>query len=79
MRPQPPEPVELVVEFRPGLRIAVRQIDAGDDDAVDGGLDVARLVIVAVAGQAVRVSTGSALRARMATPFQVFWPRHTAP
>ena len=51
MRPQPPEPVELVIEFRPGLRIAVRQIDAGDDDAVDGGLDVARLVILAVAGQ----------------------------
>ena len=51
MRPQPSEPVELVIEFRPGLRIAVRQIDAGDDDAVDGGLDIARLVIIAIAGQ----------------------------
>ena len=40
---KPPEPVELVVEFRPGLRVAVRQIEAGDDDAVDGGLDIARL------------------------------------
>jgi len=26
----------------------------------------------------VRVTTGSTLRARMATPFQVFCPRHTA-
>jgi hypothetical protein len=51
MRPQPLEPVELVIEFRPGLRIAVRQVDAGDDDAVDGGFDIARLVIIAIAGQ----------------------------
>jgi len=49
VRPQPPEPVELGVEFRARLRIAVRQIDAGEDDAVDGGLDVAGLVVVAVA------------------------------
>ena len=48
---QPLEPVELVVEFRPGLRIAVRQIEAGDDDAVDGGFDIARLLVVGVAGQ----------------------------
>ena len=47
------EPVELVIEFRSRLRIAVRQIDAGDDDAVDGGFDIARLVVVGVAGQAV--------------------------
>ena len=51
MRSQPLEPCELVVEFRAGLRIAVRQIDAGDDDAVDGGFDIARLVVVAIAGQ----------------------------
>ena len=45
------EPVELVVEFRSRLRIAVRQIDAGDDDAVDGGFDIARFVVVGIAGQ----------------------------
>ena len=50
---QPREPVELVVEFRPRLRIAVRQVDAGNDDAADGGFDVARIVIAAVAGQRV--------------------------
>ena len=51
VRAQPPEPVELGVEFRPRLRIAVRQIDAGEDEAFDGGFDVAGLVVVAVAGQ----------------------------
>ena len=51
MQSQPPEPGELVVEFRAGLRIAVRQVKAGDDDAFDGGFDVARLVVVAIAGQ----------------------------
>src|SRR3984893_1864912 len=49
VRFEPPEPVELVVEFRSRLRIAVRQIDTGDDDAVDGGFDIARLALVAVA------------------------------
>src|SRR5665213_2136571 len=40
MRSQPLEPCELVIEFRTRLRIAVRQIDAGDNDALDGGFDV---------------------------------------
>ena len=48
---QAPEPGQLVVEFRPGLRIAVGQIDAADQDAADGGLDVARLIILRIAGQ----------------------------
>src|SRR6266849_7238663 len=43
VRLEPPEPFELVVEFRTGLRIAVRKVDAGDDDAADGGFDIARL------------------------------------
>src|SRR5262249_44056561 len=45
------QPVELVVEFRAGLRIAVWRIDAGDDDAGDRGFDVARLAIAVVARQ----------------------------
>ena len=45
------EPRELVVEFRAWLRIAVRQIDAGNDDAVHRGFDVARFRIGLVAGQ----------------------------
>src|SRR5260221_461086 len=48
---EPLEPVELVVEFRPRLRIAVRQIDAGNDDAFDRGLDIARLAVGGVAGK----------------------------
>ena len=48
---QPLEPGELVVEFRAGLRVAVGRIDAGDEDAVDGGLDVAGLDVGSVAGQ----------------------------
>ena len=79
MRAQSLEPVELVVEFRSGLRIAVRKVNAGDDDAFDRRLDIARFLIVAIAGKGGADQTGSALRARMATPFQVFCPRHTAP
>ena len=51
MRAQSLEPVELVVEFRSGLRIAVRKVDAGDDDAFDRRLDIARFLIVAIAGK----------------------------
>src|SRR5207244_12871865 len=51
VRAQPREPGELGVEFRPGLRVAVRQIDAGDDDAAHGGLDVACFAIAGVARQ----------------------------
>ena len=48
---QPLVPGELVVEFRAGLRVAVGRIDAGDEDAVDGGLDVAGLDVGSVARQ----------------------------
>ena len=48
---QPLEPFQLGVEFRSRLRIAVRQIEASDEDAVDGGFDIARLVISAVTRQ----------------------------
>ncbi|TIS10391.1 MAG: hypothetical protein E5X14_01335, partial [Mesorhizobium sp.] len=46
-------PGELVGEFRPGLRIAVRRVEAGNHDAVDRRLDVARLAVGIVAGQRV--------------------------
>ena len=51
MPDQPFEPGELVVEFRSRLRIAVGQIDRGDDDAVDGGFDIAALEILGIARQ----------------------------
>ena len=74
------EPGELVVELRAGLRVAVGQVERGDEDAVDRGLDVAAPASSASSpGRAVRVSTGSAPRARMATPFQLRWPTQTAP
>src|SRR5262249_40920331 len=37
--------------FWPRLRIAVRRIERGDDDAVDRRLDIARLPVVGIAGQ----------------------------
>ena len=46
------EPCELVVEPRPGLRIAVRQVDRRDDDAVDVGFEIARLAVGIVTGKA---------------------------
>jgi hypothetical protein len=49
------EPGQLVGEFRPRLRVAVWQIDAADQDAAHGGLDVAGLRILGVPGQ---LSTG---------------------
>ena len=70
MREQPLDPGELVVEFRAGLRIAVRRIEAGDQHAVDRRLDVAALLVGGSPGSALRVRIGSAPRARMATPFQ---------
>ena len=79
-RDQPLEPGELVVEFRPRLRVAVRAVEARrrgrrsppprcSGSACRPGSP----------GRPARVTTGSAPRARMATPFQVFCPRQTAP
>ena len=48
---QPLEPGELVVEFRPRLRVAVRRIERGDQHAVDRGLDIAALFVVGIARQ----------------------------
>ncbi len=48
---QPIEPGQLVVEFRAGLRIAVGQIDRGDEDAADGRFDVAALPVARIARQ----------------------------
>jgi hypothetical protein len=43
---QPFEQVQLVIEFRARRRIAVRQIQASDDQAADGRLDVAAMRII---------------------------------
>ena len=51
MRNQAVEPGQLVVEFRAWLRVAVRQIDAGDEHAPDGRLDIPALRIVGIAGE----------------------------
>ena len=45
------EPIELVIELGAGLRVAVGEIDAADEDAVDCRLDIARLLIVDVSRQ----------------------------
>ena len=42
---KPGEPVELVVERRPGGRIAVGQVDTADEDAAYGRLDKATMQI----------------------------------
>ena len=51
MRLEPLHPVELVVEFRAGRRIAVREIDRGDAKLAETRLDIARLAVGLVAGQ----------------------------
>lgn len=45
------EPGKLVIELWAGLRIAVRQVDAADKNAFDGGLDVPALVVRIIAGK----------------------------
>ena len=51
MREEPFEPGELIGEFGPGPRVAVRQVEAADQDPVAGGLDVAGLAVARVARQ----------------------------
>jgi hypothetical protein len=46
------EPFQLVVELRSGLRIAIGQVQAADDDPVHRGLDVAAVQVIRIAGQA---------------------------
>ena len=43
MPEQPLEPGELVVKLWTRLRVAVRRVDRGDDDAIDCRFDVATL------------------------------------
>ena len=76
---QPVEPAQLVIELRSRRGIAVRQIQASDDHAVDRRLDVAAVRVVGVARQAPADFHRLAPRARIATPFQLFCPCQTAP
>ena len=46
------EPAQLVVELRPGPRIAVGQVEAADQHAVDRRLDIAAVAVVGIARQA---------------------------
>ncbi len=48
---QTPQPRELGVEFRSRLRIAVGRVQASDQDAVDRGLEIARVGVLGVARQ----------------------------
>ena len=52
MADQALEPLQLVVELRPRLRIAVGQVQAADDDPVHRSLDVAAMRVVGIARQA---------------------------
>jgi len=62
-------PRELVSELRAGLRISVRGIQAADEHAVRGCLQVPALGVAWISGSWRRVSTGVIPLARMATPF----------
>ena len=75
---QAEEPGELVIEFRAGLRVSVREINAADQHAADSSFQIAALRIGSIARQGLRATTGSAPRERIATPFHVFCPIQTA-
>jgi hypothetical protein len=45
------QPSQLIRKFGPRLRIAVRGVDRGDDDAIHCRLDVTALVVLRIAGQ----------------------------
>src|SRR5215213_817944 len=48
---QPVEPAQLVIEFGTGRGIAVRQIKAPDNQAIDSRLDVSAVRVVGIVGQ----------------------------
>jgi hypothetical protein len=48
---QPPEPSQLVVEFRPGLRVTVRQIDRPNDEPVDRRFQIPAMSVVRIVRQ----------------------------
>ncbi len=50
-RAQPVDPAQLVIKFRPRLRIAVGEIDGRDHQSVDLGLDIAAVVVLGLAAQ----------------------------
>ena len=52
MRRKTPEPAQFEIEFRPGSWIAVRQIQTAYQQAGDGGLDIAAVHVVGIAGEA---------------------------
>ena len=52
MTDQPLEPRQLVVEFGPGLGIAIGQIKRRDQHAIDRGLEITCLLVVLSTGQA---------------------------
>src|SRR5215207_7726792 len=54
MENQPVEPTQLVIELWPRRRVAVRQIDRGDENAVNCRLDVSAMHIVGIAGELAR-------------------------
>src|SRR5664280_2706855 len=70
------EPGQLVVELRARLRIAVGQIDRGDDEAVHRRFQVAAVRVVGVAGKAAAAlvdgaasgQDGDAVEALLAVP-----------
>jgi hypothetical protein len=72
------EPGQLVVELGARLRVAVGQVDRGDEHAVDGGLDVARVVVGVVARKRSPRHDRPVSRASSATPFHVFCPTRRA-
>lgn len=51
---EPSEPLKLVVEFRPGCRIAVWKIYAAYEHAPNGGLDVTTVSVIGVAWQSTK-------------------------
>lgn len=50
---KPLHPSEFVVEFRAGLRVAVRRVRRGDENAADGDFQIAALCVGGIAGQLV--------------------------
>jgi hypothetical protein len=48
---EPVKPSQLEIELRTGRRIAIRQVKAADQQAIDSRLDVAAVGIVRIAGQ----------------------------
>ena len=75
---QPVHPAELIVELLSTDRIAVRQIDGGDDHLVNFRFDIAAVAVIGASRQPHLTELGLIAPGQDGNAVEPFWPCHTA-